>query len=86
MCVCVSWGLNSQVAGCGRVSRRTLGRKVKVRVGAVQEGFPPLAVREVGLDDPARTGAGLGVQGAAAHRQSILHVETEQGEATQREL
>lgn len=85
-CVCrgdvgrVGGGVNLQVTGCGGVSGRTLGWKVKVRVGAVEEGLPPLAVREVGLRDPSGAGAGLGVQGAASHRQAILHVKTEQRE------
>lgn len=59
--------MNLQVTGSGGVSGRTFGRKVKVRVGAVEEGFPSLAVRKVGLYDHTRTRAGLGVQGTASH-------------------
>lgn len=73
-------GLNLQVTGSGGVSGRTFGWKVKVRVGAVEEGFPSLAVRKVGLYNQTRARAGLGVQGAAPHWQSILHIKTEKRE------
>lgn len=72
--------LNVQITGSGGVPGWTFGRKVEVRIGAVQEGFPPLAVRKVGLYDQSRARAGLGVQGTASHRQSVLHIETEERE------
>lgn len=77
--------MNLQVTGSGGVSGRTFGWKVKVGVGAVEEGFPPLAVREIGLYDHTRAGAGLGVQGAAAHSQSILHIKAENKGRTEEE-
>lgn len=72
--------LNLQITGSGGVSGWTFGWKVKVRVRAVKEGFPPLAVRKVGLYNQTRTRAGLGFKGTAPHRQSILHIKTEKRE------
>lgn len=72
--------MNLQVTGGGGVPRGTFGWQVEVRVRAVEEGFPPLAVREVGRSDQTSTRTGLGVQRTAAHRQPILHIETMDGE------
>lgn len=68
--------MNLQVTGSSRVPGRTFGWKVKVRVWAVEEGFPPLAVGKVGLQDQTRAWTGLRVQGAATHWQSIFHIKT----------
>lgn len=43
----------SHVTGDGGVSGHGLRRQVIVAVGAVEEGFPPLAVHKVGLNDQA---------------------------------
>lgn len=43
----------SHVTGDGGVSGHGLRRQVIVTVGAVEEGFPPLAVHKVGLNDQA---------------------------------
>ncbi|TNN48942.1 hypothetical protein EYF80_040832 [Liparis tanakae] len=79
--------LDGVLRGDGGVPGHGLGRQVVVAVGAVQEGLPPLAVaREVGVEDQPRAGGGLGVQGAAAGRRAILHIEAgrKQREKTQR--
>lgn len=70
-------GPYSQFRGDGGVAWHGFGRQVIVAVRAVQEGLPPLAVAgEVGVEDQARAGRRLGVQGAAAGGGAILHVET----------
>lgn len=53
----------SHVTGYGGVSGHRLRRQVIVAVGAVEEGFPPLAVHKVGLKDQARTRTRHGIQG-----------------------
>lgn len=68
----------SQLTGRGWVSGHGLGWKVKVRIGAIQEGLPPLTVREIGLQHKARAWTGLGLQRTAAHRQPILNIKTEE--------
>ena len=67
---------DSHVTGDGGVPGHGLGREVVVAVGAVEEGLSPLAVHKVGLEDEAGARAGHGVQGAAARRGAIVHVET----------
>lgn len=69
--------LYSQFRGDGGVSWHRFGGQVIVAVRAVEEGLSPLAVTgEVRVEDQARAGGRLGVQGAAAGRGAILHVET----------
>lgn len=46
-------GRYSHVASDGGVPGHGLGGQLVVAVRAVQEGFPPLAVDEVGLQDEA---------------------------------
>lgn len=68
--------LYSQFRGDGGVPWHRFGGQVIVAVGAVEKGLSPLAVTwEVGVEDQARAGGRLGVQGAAAGRGAILHVE-----------
>lgn len=77
MCVSVC-AFYLQFRGDGGVPRHRLGRQIVVAVRAVEEGLSPLVVTgEVGVEDQARAGGGLRVQGAAAGRRAILHVKTE---------
>lgn len=67
----------SQFRGDGGVSGHGFGGQVVVAVRAVQEGLSPLAVTgEVSVEDQARAGRRLGVQGAAAGGGAILHIKT----------
>lgn len=67
---------HSQLTGSGRISGHGFGGEVEIRIGAVQKGLAPLAVREGGLQDQSRAGTDLRVQWTSC-RQSILHIETE---------
>ncbi len=60
--------------------RHRLRCKVIVAVGAVEEGFPPLAVHKVGLKDQARTRTRHGIQGTPSWWRAIVHVKATEKE------
>lgn len=68
----------SQFRGDGGVSWHGLGGQFIVAVWAIEEGLSALVVTwEVGVEDQTGARGGLRVQGAAARRGSILHIEAE---------
>lgn len=74
----------SHVTGDGGVSGHRLRRQVIVAVGAVEEGFPPLAVHKVSLKDQARTRTRHGIQGTPSWRRAIVHVKATEKERKRR--
>lgn len=60
----------------GGIARHGLGGRVVVRVGAVQEGLPALALGERRVEHQPRTR--LRIHGTAAWRGPVLGIETEE--------
>lgn len=64
------------ITGDGGVPGHRLWREVIVAIGPVEEGFPPLTVNKVSLENEPRSGACHGIQGTPSRWGAIVDVET----------